>query len=49
MHYPRWAFSKNGKDTITPLQDYPIGEAKELSAGDVAAVEALYEGIVTGR
>lgn len=42
MHYPRWAFSKNGKDTIVPSIDVPIGEAKELSPGDIAAIEHLY-------
>jgi hypothetical protein len=42
MHYPRWAFSKNGKDTIVPKIEVEIGQRGELSAGDIAAIEALY-------
>ena len=43
MHYPRWAFSKNGKDTITPLQDgVEIGQRDALSVGDLLAVQHLY-------
>jgi hypothetical protein len=42
MHYPRWAFSKNGKDTIVPKIDVEIGQRTELSAGDIAAIEFLY-------
>lgn len=45
MHYPRWAFSRNGQDTITPLQDRPIGQRDTLSPGDIAAIERLYAGI----
>ncbi len=43
MHYPRWAFSKNGKDTIVPIQDIAIGQRSVLSEGDIAAVESLYK------
>lgn len=43
MHYPRWAFSKNGKDTIVPLQDVEIGQRSTLSDGDIAAVETMYD------
>ncbi|MER7670180.1 hypothetical protein ABTY61_17145 [Kitasatospora sp. NPDC096128] len=39
--------SKNGRDTITPKQKLPagviLGEATELSDGDVATVEAMYK------
>ncbi|MFQ3645698.1 MAG: M12 family metallopeptidase [Anaerolineae bacterium] len=42
MHYPRWAFSKNGKDTIVPKIDVEIGQRSTLSQGDIAAIEALY-------
>lgn len=43
MHYPRWAFSKNGKDTIVPHDDNAeIGQRDGLSAGDIAAIEDLY-------
>ncbi|MCU0497495.1 MAG: M12 family metallopeptidase [Anaerolineae bacterium] len=47
MHYPRWAFSRNGRDTIVPLQDRVIGQRQTLSPGDIAAVLALYEGVIT--
>jgi hypothetical protein len=42
MHYPRKAFSKNGKDTIVPKNDEPIGQRDVLSPGDIAAVEYMY-------
>lgn len=42
MHYPRWAFSKNGKDTIVPKNDQTIGQRQVLSDGDIAAVRELY-------
>lgn len=46
MHYPRWAFSKNGKDTIVPLQnDVEIGQRDTLSEADIAAIEYLYDKI----
>lgn len=43
MHYPRTAFSVNGKDTIVPLYPifgdcYDIGQRIGLSEGDIAAV-----------
>lgn len=44
MHYPRWAFSKNGQDTIVPHDpDAEIGQRQALSADDIAAVEYLYD------
>jgi hypothetical protein len=43
MHYPRWAFSKNGQDTIVPRGNHEIGQRDRLSAGDIAAVQTLYD------
>ena len=45
MHYPRNAFSKNGKDTIVPRGGQAIGQRRTLSAGDIAAVNFMYRGI----
>ena len=43
MHYSRTAFSRNNQDTITPLQaGVNIGQRNGLSAGDRAAVRAIY-------
>jgi hypothetical protein len=42
MHYPRKAFSSNGQDTIVPKGDQAIGQREKLSAGDIAAVKAIY-------
>jgi hypothetical protein len=45
MHYPRTAFSRNGQETITPTDpNAQIGQRSELSAGDIAAVAAMYPG-----
>ncbi len=45
MHYPRTAFSANGQDTITPTDpNAQIGQRNGLSAGDIAAVQAMYPG-----
>lgn len=45
MHYPRWAFSKNGQDTITPVDpNATIGQRNGLSPGDIAAVDMMYPG-----
>lgn len=42
MHYPRKAFSRNGKDTITPLQKgVKIGE-KHLSPKDIIMLKRVY-------
>lgn len=46
MHYPRWAFSKNGKDTIVPKQNVEIGQRYVLSYGDIAAVVHMYRDII---
>ncbi|MFJ8434921.1 M12 family metallopeptidase [Kitasatospora sp. NPDC094019] len=47
MHYGPKSYSKNGKDTITPKQKLPaglvLGGTTELSAGDIAAVKAMYK------
>lgn len=49
MHYPASAFSVNGLDTIVPKVPLPagvvMGQRTALSAGDIAAVEKLYEGM----
>lgn len=42
MHYPRWAFSKNGNDTIVPHGDQEIGQRDNLSADDIAAINDMY-------
>lgn len=43
MHYNAYAFSKNGKKTIVPLQDnIEIGQREHLSTKDIAAVRAMY-------
>lgn len=43
MHYPRKAFSKNDQDTIVPVNaGAQIGQRTGLSAGDIAAVRAMY-------
>lgn len=43
MHYPSWAFSKNGEDTIVPLQDdVEIGQRTHLSEGDLDAIAEMY-------
>ena len=42
MHYGSTAFSSNGQPTITPLSRQTIGQRTGLSAGDIAAVRALY-------
>jgi hypothetical protein len=42
MHYPRDAFSKDGSDTITPVDpNASIGQRTALSAGDISAVNTL--------
>ena len=49
MHYPGTAFSVNGEETIRPKVPLPpgvvMGQRTALSAGDIAAVEKLYEGV----
>lgn len=42
MHYPATAFSSNGQPTITTLGGQQIGQSTGLSAGDIAAVRAMY-------
>src|SRR5207237_104735 len=46
MHYPLSAFSKDGQPTIKTLKTVPpgvtIGQRTALSAGDLAAVRAIY-------
>ena len=44
MHYPAWAFSKNGNDTITPNAKgvVEIGQRDGLSDGDILAIAQMY-------
>jgi astacin len=43
MHYPRTAFSRSGQNTITPTDNNAqIGQRNGLSAGDIAAFQAMY-------
>jgi astacin len=44
MHYERTAFSRNGQDTITPINPptAQIGQRIELSPGDLNAVASMY-------
>ena len=45
MHYPRTAFSKNGKPTIQAIGDpkKPIGQRKGLSTEDILQLDELYK------
>jgi hypothetical protein len=42
MHYGPTAFSRNGQPTIVAKNGAEIGQRRGLSAGDVAAVKAMY-------
>ncbi len=42
MHYGRRAFSRNNQDTIVPTGGQAIGQRNGLSAGDIAAIRAMY-------
>lgn len=43
MHYGAYAFSKNGKKTLVPLDEsIEIGQRNQLSEKDIAAVSAMY-------
>lgn len=43
MHYPEWAFALDeNKPTIITPHGEPIGQRAGLSAGDIAAVAAMY-------
>ncbi|XP_053566998.1 embryonic protein UVS.2-like [Bombina bombina] len=45
MHYPRYAFSKTGQDTIVPIPDtsVPIGQSYGLSNVDILKIKHLYD------
>jgi astacin len=44
MHYGRFAFTKNNQPTIDPLKSgVTIGQRSSLSAGDIAAIHAMYK------
>lgn len=45
MHYPTWAFSKNGQPTIVAKDGAVIGQRDHLSSGDRDAVAAIYPNI----
>jgi len=49
MHYGRTAFTKNGQDTIVPINpaSASIGQRTALSAGDIAAANSLCSGGIT--
>lgn len=50
MHYGRKAFSKNGRDTITPKRPgVTIGQRRGLSAGDIATVRWMYPNLERSR
>lgn len=43
MHYPRWAFSKDGQDTIIPVNsNADIGQRAALSRGDIDGLNQTY-------
>lgn len=42
MHYSATAFSTTGEPTIVTLAGQPIGQRTGVSAGDVAAIRAIY-------
>ncbi|GLR12248.1 hypothetical protein GCM10007907_10380 [Chitinimonas prasina] len=49
MHYPNWAFSKNGKPTIVPLDPKVdpsrMGQRNQLSAADITAINKFYPAV----
>jgi len=47
MHYGRRAFSRNNQDTIVPLAGQAVGQRNGLSAGDIAAIRAMYPQLET--
>lgn len=49
MHYGATAFSRNGQATIVTLGGQQIGQRAGLSAGDIAAVRAMYPQLEPSR
>lgn len=49
MHYGRFAFSTNNQPTITPVGGQAIGQRTGMSAGDIAAIRALYPHLEPSR
>jgi hypothetical protein len=49
MHYGPTAFSRNNQPTIVPLAGQEIGQRGGLSAGDIAAVRAMYPQLEPSR
>ncbi|XP_077982885.1 zinc metalloproteinase nas-4-like [Glandiceps talaboti] len=48
MHYPRNAFSNNGRDTIVPRQSVQIGNRNSFSQTDIQELNKLYSCSGTG-
>jgi len=49
MHYPSWAFSRNGQPTIQARDNAPIGQRDGLSQGDIVAINTLYPRPASGK
>ena len=48
MHYPAYAFSKNGQPTIVSVPaGIAMGQRESLSAKDIAAIQNIYPAVVT--
>ena len=44
MHYGKFAFSKNGKQTLKAIgSDRALGSSTTLGASDIVAINALYD------
>ncbi|XP_022084108.1 zinc metalloproteinase nas-6-like [Acanthaster planci] len=43
MHYPRNAFTRNGRDTIVPRQNVAIGNRNDFSTTDIFKLNTYYE------
>ena len=44
MHYGKFAFSKNGKQTLKAIgSDRALGSSTTLGASDITAINALYD------
>jgi hypothetical protein len=46
MHYPSWAFSRDGRDTIVPKDlsyKEKIGQRVRLSDGDITRIIRMYD------
>lgn len=45
MHYPKWAFSSNGRDTMVPYNSSYLNKigANQLSDGDITRIKNMYQ------